>query len=689
MRGRTFVPPDLQPRGLPVDRFAAHAESASRDARLTNSFHLLLLTGLLAFSPLLEGGTTHVAVMVIRLLILGGLCLTLLQGIRTGKLAIPSSPPWLAVWTFLGLTVIATIRSPYFNQSFQWLIILMSYAALLYWLQVWLVRWERAAILLLIFVGMGIFEAGWALAQVWRGDERPTGTFFNPNFLAGYLAAGWCLGLSSLCYLRISGRRLEEQMRRVVPAMLGGIALLSLFLAVIVSTGSRGGLIALLAGSVLVVSARFGLKAGITLAAMVIAAVLIIPNPAAERIKAEHLANPVGYARWQMWESAMRVIGDHPLGIGAGLYQYVYPRYAFPVEGQIARYGKVARTPHNEYLQMGAELGLPSLAVFAWGVGLVGRAAITAFRHRLRRWQRGLVVGTSGAMVTMLAHAAVDSNLHEPALAVALTLCTAVILSAGNLAASTVPLERSLRVSHRWLWATLGLAMAVILTAGILRMGLAWVAYEQGFAAAERKDLPKAVELYQTAVGLDSGKALYHSALAMVDTQAFEKAGELAQVQDAVQEYERAMALNPLDGRLAGQLAHVYAMIAEASSNDRTLYRQRALAAYEQGLRLEPFNPFYRLEAGRLHAMLGEHERAVMLVREAVELEPNFLGGRAWLVRRHVKTGNLEAAREEYANLLARHSRYATWPKDGYDTRLLAVDVEGLAALLRARGAGS
>jgi tetratricopeptide (TPR) repeat protein len=229
-------------------------------------------------------------------------------------------------------------------------------------------------------------------------------------------------------------------------------------------------------------------------------------------------------------------------------------------------------------------------------------------------------------------------------------------------------------------------------------MGLAWVSYERGFAAAEQNNPQKAIELYQTAVGLDSGKALYHSALAMAYSQSFEKAGELTQSLEAIREYERAMVLNPLDGRLPGQLARVYAMVAEASgagqrdpreSDDRTLYRRRALAAYGQGLRLQPFNPFYRLEAARLHAMLGQHDRAVALVREAVELEPNFLAGRAWLVRRHVKTGNLEAARQEYADLLARRARYATWPKDGYDTRLLAADVEGLTALLRKSGATS
>jgi O-antigen ligase len=49
---------------------------------------------------------------------------------------------------------------------------------------------------------------------------------------------------------------------------------------------------------------------------------------------------------------------EYPFGLGLGLYQYAYPHYAFPVEGQIARYGRVAQTPHNEYLQMGVELGV-------------------------------------------------------------------------------------------------------------------------------------------------------------------------------------------------------------------------------------------------------------------------------------------------------------------------------------------
>jgi hypothetical protein len=40
-----------------------------------------------------------------------------------------------------------------------------------------------------------------------------------------------------------------------------------------------------------------------------------------------------------MWHSAVRERWDHRAGIGLGLYQFLVPRYLFPVEGQSARDG--------------------------------------------------------------------------------------------------------------------------------------------------------------------------------------------------------------------------------------------------------------------------------------------------------------------------------------------------------------
>ncbi|MBM4123942.1 MAG: hypothetical protein FJ246_03155, partial [Nitrospira sp.] len=113
------------------------------DRPLAHSCHdwpawLFLLAGLFVFSPLLEGGTTHLAVMVIRLLILLLLGIYVMNGVRTGALTLMPFPVGPAVLAYLLLAVLSTIRSPYTHQSVQWLIVLLSYAVLLYLLVSWL-----------------------------------------------------------------------------------------------------------------------------------------------------------------------------------------------------------------------------------------------------------------------------------------------------------------------------------------------------------------------------------------------------------------------------------------------------------------------------------------------------------------------------------------------------------------------
>jgi len=667
--------------------------------RLPSSAGLLLLSGLLIFSPLLEGGTTHLAVMIIRLTVLLMLGLYVARGIRNGALTVPSLRIGPAVLAYLGLAAFSTAISPYTHQSLQWLVVLLGYAALLYLLVCFIEGWDHIARLLAVLVGMGLFETGWALVQAgWFAAARPTGTFFNPNFLAGYLAAVWAIVLGSLCYARLGwkrGRRahgahLSDLIRVMVP-----IAVLALLLFAMVWTGSRGGILALVAGTMLVLSVRFGVK-GLSLMTLLLLVGLLVPNPLRDRLWAEHAANPVGYARWQMWQSAVREMMDHPSGIGLGLYQYIVPRYMFPVEGQIARYGSVAQTPHNEYLQMGVELGVASVLIFGWGLVLMVREARAALRQRLRRWQRGVVLGVSGAMAAILVHAAVDSNLHEPALAIVLTLCAGLVLSARRLTGRVA--ERSHIVSlpshrSRLLWAGLGVLVVGMLAVHVVRLGLAWTVHESGSRAAGRQDFPKAIADYQTAIALDPGKALYHSSLAAAYFQVFERTRDGAAAQASLDELRAAIALNPLDGRLFGLLGHVYTSLASsltlpghqsgAQGTERMVWLRGAMSASERAVALEPFAALYRFELGRLYLALGDRERAEAAVRYVLEIEPNFLPGREWLARLYLQTERLDAAGREYREILERQRRFADWNKNDFEEHFMKADVTALAAELK------
>lgn len=625
--------------------------------------------------------------MVIRLLTLALLCAWWWDAANRKGLVLPTLSLGPVVAAFLALAAFSAAWSPYRHQSLQWLIVLVGDAGVLYLLAGLLSTWSQVGWIIVLVVGMGLFEAGWAISQGWNGEARPAGTFFNPNFLAGYLAAIVSILAGVLLYMKV-GRGGERRMtRRVsIAALLCAGAVL---LGALVWTGSRGGLLALAAGLAVTVCLRFGWK-GFVGATVLVAVALVTPNPLSHRIRAEHAANPVSYARWQMWAGAARQMSDHPFGIGLGLYQYVYPRYAFPIEGQVARYGKVAQTPHSEYAQIGVELGILALAVCCWGIGRVTSQVRALATCRLRRWQRGIVAGVTGATVSILVHAAVDSNLHEPAIVMVLILCVSVLCSARRLSGLAPP-GRIIPIRHPMLWSGVFVLAVVFAAMLVLRLGVAWMAFEAGSRALERGNLDRAIELLSQAVALDPGKALYHSSLATARYQVFQQTRERARLFTVVDGLNTAIALNPMSAKPFKVLGDVYGVLAGGAGlpDERRSWLELARDAYRQAIEREPFNPSHRLELGRLLLALAEHEEAERVVRSAVDLEPNYLPGRLWLAMRYVRTDRIESAKQEYEEILRRQRYYAGKPLDSYERGFLHVDVRELALSLKRTGTGA
>ncbi|MGH2359106.1 MAG: tetratricopeptide repeat protein, partial [bacterium] len=211
--------------------------------------------------------------------------------------------------------------------------------------------------------------------------------------------------------------------------------------------------------------------------------------------------------------------------------------------------------------------------------------------------------------------------------------------------------------------------------------------------AAARQDFPRAIADYRTAIALDPGKALYHSSLAAVYFQVFERTQDGTAAQASLDELRAAIALNPLDGRLFGLLGHVHASLGSATTSpgvqsevegaQRMVWLRGAVSAYERAVALEPYAPFYRLELGRLSLALGDRETAEAHVRRVIELEPNFLPGREWLARLYLQSERVDAAGREYREILERQRRYADWNKTDFEARFMKADVTALAAELK------
>lgn len=664
-----------------------------RRVSVTRPVMLYGLCALILFAPILEGGTTQTAVMIIRLLICGLLGLQFADAVRNGALKVPRTSLSVPVLVFLVLSVVSVVFSSYANQSSQWLLVLLSYAGLLYFVVIYLDRWEHLAIPFLVLIGTASFETAWGIAQVFGLDHlRATGTFFNPNFLAGYLALVWT-PLLAYCsffpYRRL--KRLWSTNRNMFWGWVGRLAVPMVLCAVlllgIVATGSRAGMLLVVCAFALIVGARRGFPAIWILLGLIVT-IGVVPNHARDRLIAEHAANPFAYTRVQIWEAACQMMWDHPIGVGLGLYQYVSPRYAFPVEGQIARHERIAQTPHNEFLQIGAELGVAAVVVFASGIVMLFKEVHRRWVQRLGRWERMVLVGLSGSVLTVLVHALLDSNLHEPGIVVPFVLLLGALISFPRRNERADKRFILISIRSRWKWRLVGLVLLVVLVSRVVSIGVAWLEHMSGTQLAAQGNLTAALDKQQRSVNWDRGKSLYRNSLAATYYRLYRATGDAIALQRALRELDEANQLNPLDNRLHALRGFVYLSLAQDTKKVKNMAGERvhfleALQAYQSAYELAPFNAEHAYHVGLVSDALGESEKAKAVVQQAVHLEPNFLVARAWLVQYHLAHNDPVSAQTEYREIVERHERLASHSQTDLERRFLAIDPATLGSQIK------
>jgi O-antigen ligase len=114
------------------------------------------------------------------------------------------------------------------------------------------------------------------------------------------------------------------------------------------------------------------------------------------------------FFRTQVWQSALRMLRDHPL-TGVGLDQFLYQyrgHYILPDAWQQPDLSQ----PHNFLLDYWIRLGILGLAVGLWLQVAFWRLAWSAQRRLTDPSSRALCVGLMGGMAAMIAHGLVDET---------------------------------------------------------------------------------------------------------------------------------------------------------------------------------------------------------------------------------------------------------------------------------------
>jgi O-antigen ligase len=367
---------------------------------------------------MIEGGTTNLPVFLLKILVILFLSLYFFSCLKEGRFIFPKTPIDLPVAAFLALSALSVITAPYKYMAIVWAQLIFTYAAYFY-LSNWAFRGKSPVMYVAVFItAMGALESAVGLAQWVSGSGRVHGTFFNPNMLAGYLAPA---ALTAISLVVFKGR---PRLGKTTTVLL--VVLLILFLSVLFLTGSRGGVLAFSAGLAVILIARYRTWAAVTVAVF-LAAALLIPNPVRDR--AFSSSDPYAYSRADIWKSAATMTADHPMGVGLGNFKYYWPRYNFPVDKAVIKYGKIADTAHNEYLHMAAEAGIPALIAFLIIIGVLFVALRKNAGDEETGKIKGAYIGLAAGGTALLVHAAVDSNLHEPGIVFLLLLMVSGLIN--------------------------------------------------------------------------------------------------------------------------------------------------------------------------------------------------------------------------------------------------------------------
>jgi O-antigen ligase len=431
----------------------------------------------------------------------------------------------------------------------------------------------------------------------------PFGSFVNHNHFAGLMEMGAVLSMgATLGLARRDGLNAK---------VLGALGLTVGLVVAQFASGSRGGLLALVAGFAALGAlfsfwvARRGTALRVGLAALGLSALLAGSFAALSRETAAHLqtlasgtSDPAAAYRIDVASDTLRLFRAHPiLGVGLGNFPDAFP-------GEKRSHGLV-RTTHAEddVAEALAEGGLLGASLLLGVSGLAARRFSRLLEGSRDPLWAGFSMGAAGALAALLVHSFLDFNLRIPSNALVFSslagivaagraddeaptrrwtsLTAALLLVAGSGIASlralgAVDLDRALGLGDPSL--RIGALDNVLrlhpdLAEGFHERGLAWLsvaggnssAMDAGRLARARGDLLQALSL-RPAWGeawSDLGWALY-------------RMGRVAEARDA---FATSVALDPTNVRVG--IVHAEFLARESGT----------LAAVGELVRVEQANP--------------------------------------------------------------------------------------------------
>lgn len=255
---------------------------------------------------------------------------------------------------------------------------------------------------------------------------KPFGSFVNRHNFAAYIEMAIAVPLGLL----FSGAIARDKRLIYLTAVgLMGIAL--------ILSGSRGGLISLLAMVVFILiltnknrgTSSVGLKialAGLLTAVIIGGAIMIGGESSLTRFAETAVSNDITTNRTHIWNITLQVIKNNlPFGAGIGAFAAAYTPYD-SMNG-IER----VEQAHNDYLQILADAGIVGLILAAFFIYQLFRTGLQNIKTE-NLFRRGVAVGALAGCFAILVHSIFDFVLHTTAVTVLFLMLAAMVAVSGR-----------------------------------------------------------------------------------------------------------------------------------------------------------------------------------------------------------------------------------------------------------------
>lgn len=560
---------------------------------------LFLTLAILVFGPLATGAVRMLEFLVIQTLTVGVLGLWLARVWLSRRVKLLWPPVCWAVTAFVIFAAARYATADIEYVARQELLRILVYAFLFFAILNNLHGQEsmRAIVFTTVFLAMLIScyaiyqfvtdsDRVWHFVSLYR--HRASGTYINPNHLAGFLEMILPVGLAWT---------FASRAKPVMKVLLGYASLVMLAgLAVTLSRGAWLSVAVVLLIMVVGLAIRsvYRWPILIAVALTVAAGAYILPKSFVLKKRLELVTqeltdvNSVGN-RPMIWRAALALWNESDTtrwwGVGPGHFDYRFRAYRPPLVQM--RPDRV----HNDYLNTLVDWGIVGTALVAAVWGLLGLGVAQTWRYvrgsvgdlggRLSN-KYALVFGASLGLLALLLHAGTDFNLHIPANAI-LAVTWMALLSA------------HLRFATERYWFTAQTATKLLVT-GVLLAGITYLG-AQGWRRAHEYAGLNRVENLRTTV------RCYYTP-------------------EEIATREKVFTVEPMNFENTYELGEAFRTQSWQGGENFGTLATNAMTWYERTMTLNRFDPNAPLRYGMCLDWVGRHEEAQAYFDRAAELDP-------------------------------------------------------------------